>query len=117
MLPAEPGNSSSEGYTSACEQSCADAQPLLPILNAGPWISAGGRLNYEHWPERERFVQLDALIQKQRDDYYDRLSPHILCLHSHGLKPGQIAQRLCMKPEEVLELIAEMGFVSETFNE
>jgi hypothetical protein len=34
----------------------------LPICPPGPWISAGGRPDYEDWPDRERFVELDRMI-------------------------------------------------------
>lgn len=35
---------------------------VLPVLEPGPWISAGRALDYEHWSDRDRFKELDALI-------------------------------------------------------
>jgi hypothetical protein len=40
---------------------------LLPVFFS--WRSLGGHLNYENWPERERFLELDqaiAVIQFRR---------------------------------------------------
>jgi hypothetical protein len=44
----------------------------LNRLPPGPWVSSGGYLNYEAWPDRARFLELDraialrALLAKQQ---------------------------------------------------
>jgi hypothetical protein len=34
----------------------------LPELPSSPWRSIGKRLDYSTWPERDRFIELDAAI-------------------------------------------------------
>jgi len=34
----------------------------LPRLQPGRWISSGHVLDYEYWPDRDRFLELDQLI-------------------------------------------------------
>ncbi len=46
---------------------------LVPISH--PWRSLGGFLDYEHWPDRDRFMELDAAISLLDDD--DQESPRI----------------------------------------
>ncbi len=43
------------------EPTCA---PPAPKLEAGPWRSLGGYLNYAEWAERDRFVELDAALAR-----------------------------------------------------
>jgi hypothetical protein len=49
----------------------------LPLqkLAAGPWRSLGGYFDYSHWPDRERFLELDKAIaasQELREPDLDR---------------------------------------------
>lgn len=88
-------------------------RPLLPILEAGPWISAGRRFNYEEWEERERFVELDALIAKDRGDFYDRLCAGVMDLYAKGIPPDQIARRMCVQRRAVMEIMADLGYFCE----
>lgn len=42
-------------------------RPPLVKLPPCPWRSLGGYLNYENWPERERFAELDLAIKSRTD--------------------------------------------------
>lgn len=84
-------------------------QTILPILDAGPWVSSGRRLNYEQWSARERFVKLDELIEKQKHEYYEQFAGRVLDLYTHGVEPDSIAERLCMKRDAVFELLADIN--------
>jgi len=44
---------------------------LVPVSH--PWRSLGGFLDYEHWRDRARFMELDAAISLMDDD--DQESP------------------------------------------
>lgn len=55
--------------------------------------------NSGHWPEQERLVKLDELIEKQKHEYYDRFVERVMNLYTHGLDADRIARRLCMKNE------------------
>jgi hypothetical protein len=39
----------------------------LPELLPSPWRSLGKRLDYSNWPDRERFVELDAAILAKQE--------------------------------------------------
>jgi hypothetical protein len=38
----------------------------LQKVQPGPWRSLGGYLDYSHWEDRERFLELDAAIARAR---------------------------------------------------
>jgi hypothetical protein len=35
----------------------------VKLLQAGQWISSGRYLDYERWPDRDHFIELDWLIR------------------------------------------------------
>jgi hypothetical protein len=39
-----------------------ETKPPLQKVAASPWRSLGGYFDYSHWPERERFLELDKAI-------------------------------------------------------
>jgi len=45
-----------------------DPAGLKLVFISHPWRSLGGFLDYEHWPDRDRFVELDAAIAVLDDD-------------------------------------------------
>ena len=47
--------------------SSREVRPPLPKLAAGPWRSLGGYFDYSHWPDRERFLELDKAIATNRE--------------------------------------------------
>jgi hypothetical protein len=46
-----------------------------------PWLSLGGAFDYEHWEDRDRFLELDFLILLARSDedepYRPRRAAHL----------------------------------------
>ena len=38
-------------------------------LAAGPWRSLGGYFDYSHWPDRERFLELDKAIAAGQEGF------------------------------------------------
>jgi hypothetical protein len=74
---------------------------LLPLFR---WRSLGGFLNYENWPERERFLELDQAIltlkaQQGEDPLENRGRIHDGCEHFNpsprrqGLTEGKIGSQ------------------------
>jgi hypothetical protein len=43
-----------------------DMSLRLSVIRSHPWRSAGGCLNYESWPERNRFLALDQQLAAQQ---------------------------------------------------
>lgn len=52
-----------------------EALSNLYRLPRARWRSLGEHLDYSHWPERERFVQLDREIMAARGRESDQLRP------------------------------------------
>jgi len=48
------------------------------IPESHPWRSLGGFLDYEHWLDRDRFVELDKAISLDEDAEHI-LSPNVQC--------------------------------------
>jgi hypothetical protein len=49
------------------------AVPRLRKLPPGPSRSLGGYLDYEGWPDRERFMELDRALQHAADEVLGKL--------------------------------------------
>ena len=43
-------------------ESSPEIKPPLEKLPEGPWRSLGGYFDYRHWPDRDRFLELDKAI-------------------------------------------------------
>lgn len=77
-------------------------QPL-PKLPPGPWISRGRVLDYERWPERERFKELDKALSLGARDY------RILAMYRTGLFSHDIGAREDMTAAAVRQVICKWG--------
>jgi hypothetical protein len=49
------------------------------IPESHPWRSLGGFLDYEHWLDRDRFVELDEAISLLDEDAEHIPSPNVQC--------------------------------------
>jgi hypothetical protein len=60
---------------------CAAAEKTDEPAGRSPWQSLGGVFDYEHWEDRDRFVELDFLIllSRSEDDepYRPRRNAHL----------------------------------------
>jgi hypothetical protein len=56
-----------QDWLTLCVAANIDAPALRTLLEPGRWISTGRVFNYENWPERNRFKELDRLITARND--------------------------------------------------
>lgn len=72
----------------------------------GPWISRGGYLDYESWPDRDRFKELDGMLEalRLRDD-------RILSALAAGATAPEVAaaERLGVGNVRMIKSLAERG--------
>ena len=80
----------------------------LPRLQPGRWISTGRVLDYEHWPERDRFRELDRLIIQVAEAERLREQERILWLTRPWTPagPGTVGARLAQDFSESSAQIA-----------
>ncbi len=75
------------------ERRAAKGNPAgLQLVPASqPWRSLDGFLDYEHWPDRDRFIELDSAIALMREDADD--TPSELSRPKPVIEAGASADR------------------------
>lgn len=92
--------------------------PRLPIeppsqlfkLAPGPWISLGGFLDYEHWPDRDRFKELDEEISLGPTQLHAlRRRRRVLELRRGGKSVPAIARRFGLPVQRIEHILKRYG--------
>src|SRR5580658_3414955 len=69
QVPYQTNTESVDLHCSLPEIVCA--APRLRKLPPGPFRSLGGYLDYEEWPDRERFMELDRALQHSAQERHN----------------------------------------------
>ena len=78
----------------------------LTPLAASSWRSLGGYFNYETWPHRERFLNLDRAIMIAKAQQ----------LEEHPERAKEVAAQLCMPHDEAdIPTISPDGTIASRF--